>query len=86
MTEIIENESTPRDHYLASLESGSLVMTPYCSCGNCLNEDYFCERCGKKCQCRLVICHDENTLQRVKQYIRKSSQFSGFKAKLAAQD
>jgi hypothetical protein len=83
MTTIVEKNNLPRDHYRANLEDGSLVMKPYCACGNVLNEDYYCEKCQKKCHCNQIICDDEATLQLVKTYIRKSSQFSVFKAKLA---
>ena len=83
MTEIVEKDNIPRDYYAASLESGSLAMKPYCACGNSLDEDYFCEKCRKRCRCHLIICDNTDTLNLVKDYIRKSSQFSGFKAKLA---
>jgi hypothetical protein len=86
MTEIIEKNNIPSDYYEASLENGSLVMQPFCACGNDLNENYFCEKCSRKCQCRQVICQDEETLALVRRYIRKSSQFSGLKIKLAEKD
>ena len=82
MTQIVEKDNLPRDYYEASLEDGSLVMKPYCACGNSLNEDYFCEKCRRKCHCRLVICNDEATLALVTRYIRQSSQFSSFEARL----
>ena len=79
MTEII-------DYYEASLENGSLMMQPFCACGNDLNENYFCEKCNRKCQCRQVICQDEEQLAVVRRYIRESSQFSGLKTRLAEKD
>jgi len=82
MTKIIEKNELPNDYYEAALEKGSLVMTPYCACGNALNDDYFCEKCHKRCHCNQIICHDETTLERVKSYVWKSSQFSAFKVKL----
>jgi hypothetical protein len=85
MTKIVEKDNIPRDYYTASLKNESLVMQPYCACGNSLDEDYFCEKCGKKCHCHLIICDNTVTLNLVKDYIRKSSQFSGFKAKLAGE-
>ena len=84
MTKIVEKDHIPRDYYTASLENESLVMQPYCACGNSLDEDYFCEKCGKKCRCHLIICDSTETLSLAQDYIRKSPQFSGFKAKLAA--
>lgn len=84
MTDIVEKDNNiPNDYYTATLENGSLVIKPHCACGNRLNEDYFCEKCHRKCYCNQFVCHDEKTLERVKTYIRKSSQFSGFKARLA---
>ena len=82
MTEIAE-EKRSRDHYKASLENGSLVMKPYCGCGNLLDEDYFCQQCDRRCHCNEILCDTEATLELVKEYIRRSGQFSGFRAKLA---
>jgi len=80
---MVKDKNPPRDYYEASLENGSLVMKPYCACGNALNEDYFCEKCHRKCHCNQIVCDNEATLKLVKRYIRKSSQFSAFKVKLA---
>lgn len=82
MTTIVEERSHPRDYYKAALEDGSLVMKPYCSCGNILEENYFCEKCQKRCHCSLIVCDDEATLELVQTYIRKSPRFSAFRAKL----
>jgi hypothetical protein len=75
-------QTVDQDFYRAHLENGQLAMAPFCACGNALNEDYFCERCQRKCRCELVICEDQATLDRVREYILKASQFSGFKARL----
>jgi hypothetical protein len=80
---LIAEEKRPRDHYRAWLEDGSLVMKPYCACGTELGEDYACENCGRRCHCNEILCADENTLELVKAYIRRSGQFSAFKARLA---
>ena len=82
MTKIAE-EKRARDHYKASLENGSLVMKPYCACGNSLDEDYFCEKCDRRCSCNDILCDTEATLALVKEYIKRSSQFSAFRAKVA---
>ena len=82
MTEIAE-ENGPRDHYRATLEDGSLVMKPYCSCGDLLDEDYLCNKCNRKCHCHRIICDTNATLETVKSYMKKSSQFSAFKVRLA---
>jgi hypothetical protein len=83
MTTVMEKNDISCDHYEATLEEGSLVMEPYCACGNPLNDDYFCDRCKRKCHCRQIVCDNETTLKLVKKYVKKSSQFSAFKVKLA---
>jgi hypothetical protein len=85
MTTVIEKHDVPRDYYKATMENDALVMEPYCGCGNPLNDDYFCEKCNRKCHCRIIVCDNEITLERVKGYIRKSSQFSAFEVKLVGQ-
>lgn len=85
MATILERDDSPRDHYAATLDNGSLVMEPHCACGNPLNEDYFCDRCNRQCHCRQIVCDNETTLDLVKRYIRKSSQLSAFKVKLIGQ-
>ncbi|BBO76815.1 hypothetical protein DSCW_42320 [Desulfosarcina widdelii] len=83
MTQMVEKGNVPSDYFEAALENGELVMAPCCACGNRLDDDYFCEQCHRACRCRLVLCRDADTLDRVRQYIRKSSQFSGLTARLA---
>ena len=83
MTAITGKNDPHGDHYKATLEKGSLTMTPYCACGNMLNEDYFCERCHRRCHCSQIVCADSTTLELVQKYIRESSQFASFKASLA---
>lgn len=85
MTLIVE-EKRSRDHYWATIENGSLVMQPYCACDNLLGEDYFCEKCNRRCHCNEILCDTEATLELVQRYIRQSSQFAAFKAKLASKD
>jgi hypothetical protein len=85
MTTIVEKNNLPRDHYKATLENGSLIMKPYCACGNSLDEDYFCDKCNRRCNCHQIVCDNKNTLKLVKNYTRKSSQFSAFKIKLASE-
>ena len=73
-----------RDFYKAAVENGSLFMTPHCACGNALNEDYFCEKCNKRCECYLIICDTKDTLNLVQKYIRQSPKFASFTAYLAS--
>ena len=84
MTEIKEKNISERDHYKATLEKGSLTMTPYCACGNMLNEDYFCEKCNRHCHCYQIVCDNTTTLALVQKYIRESPKFAVYTAILAA--
>lgn len=83
MTENTKKTVASNDYYDAKIENGALQMEPHCACGNPLNDDYFCEKCNRQCRCRHIICDNEETLAQVKQYIRKSPQFSEFTAFLA---
>jgi len=85
MTQIVKKGNSSSDYYEATLENGSLVMTPCCACGNRLDDDYFCEKCKRECRCNLIICQDAVTLDLARHYIRNASQFSGFKATLAGE-
>ena len=82
MTTIVEDEDRLRDRYEAEIEDGSLAMKPYCACGNLLDEEYFCEKCKRRCHCNLILCDNEATLDLVKTFIRKSPSFSVFRAEL----
>ena len=68
--------------YYAHLEDGQLVMEPQCSCGNPLDESYFCDTCNKRCRCTDILCEDQTTLNLVEKYIRTSPRFRSFKAML----
>ncbi len=70
-------------YFHATLEEGSLVMEPHCTCGNHLLEDYFCERCQKQCRCLDILCDNETTLRHVQNLIKNSEGFKRFKAALA---
>ena len=83
MTQTIKNTDTHRDYYEATLENGSLVMTPHCACGNALNEDYFCEKCNRRCHCYTIVCDTPDTLDLVQKYIRESPQFAVYTAGLS---
>jgi hypothetical protein len=80
-----EEKDLSYDYYEATLENDSLVMVPYCACGNALNNDYICDKCDRRCHCRVIICDNEATLTLVKTYIRRSPQFSGYAVKLAGE-
>ena len=73
-----------QDYYSATLEDGSLVMTPHCACGNPLNDDYFCEICNRRCHCNRIVCDTPATLALVQKYIRTSPRFAVYTATLAS--
>jgi hypothetical protein len=83
MTEPTDKNRAPDDYYLAGMDDGALSIQPFCGCGNGLDEDYYCDRCRKKCRCRRIVCRDAETLEQVRRYIRKSPQFSGFQVERA---
>lgn len=83
MTKTIKNTDKHRGYYEATLENGSLVMNPHCACGNVLNEDYFCEKCNRRCHCYQIVCDTPDTLELVQRYIRESPQFAVYTAYLS---
>ena len=83
MTQTIKHTGAHRDYYEAILADGSLVMTPHCACGNVLEEDYFCEKCNRRCHCYHIICDMPDTLSLVQKYIKDSSQFAVYTASLS---
>lgn len=78
-----DSKACREDFYRAYLENGELVMQPFCACGNMLDENYYCENCSRQCRCYLILCKDGATLARVQANIRKSPQFSVYRAKLS---
>ena len=68
---------------MAKMENGTLMMTPPLCLRNALNEDYFCEKCHKRCECYHIVCDTEDTLGLVQKYIRRSPKFASFTAYLA---
>lgn len=80
MTTTIENRNPPKDYYKATLGNGDLVMTPHCACGNVLSEDYFCEKCERRCRCYQIVCDKASTFKLVQKYIRESSKFAVYTA------
>jgi len=85
MTQTIENTDPPKDYYKAALEHGDLIMTPHCACGDVLDEDYFCEKCKRRCHCYQIVCDNTVTLELVQKYIRASSKFAVYTAILAGE-
>jgi hypothetical protein len=77
-----QKEERENDYFYATLKEGSLVIKPYCACGNPLEERYFCERCKRQCSCKYIYCDDETTLGYVNNLIRNNEMFKNFKATL----
>lgn len=80
MTDKASEKNNESDYYLATLDEGSLTMEPYCTCGNHLLEEYFCERCNRECRCTDIRCDDESTFKFVENLIVKDPKFRNFKA------
>ncbi len=70
------------DYLLASMEDGQLVMEPFCSCGNALDENYHCPQCNKVCECKFVACSGAEALAIVEKLIAGNPHFRGFEASL----
>jgi hypothetical protein len=68
--------------YYAYQENGELIMEPYCSCGNPLDEMFRCDRCQQHCHPTEILCEDTLTLRTVEKYIRTSPKLRNFRAML----
>jgi hypothetical protein len=77
-----DNNSAALGAFYARLEDGQLVMEPYCSCGNQLDEGYNCDKCNKRCQVPDILCEDQATLHLVEKYARTSPKFRNFNVML----
>lgn len=71
-----------KEYFIATLEEGELAMKPFCSCGNHLEEDYYCDQCNKQCLCITIFCTDDETLAKVQHFIDNSESFKKFQASL----
>jgi len=77
-----DTDSAALGAFYAYLEDGQLVMEPYCSCGNQLDEYYHCENCKRYCRCTDILCENQATLNLVEKYIRTSPRLRNFNAML----
>ena len=70
------------EYFLASMEDGQLVMEPFCSCGNILDENFHCPSCNKVCDCRFVACTNPDSLAIVEKLVAGNPSFRNFEASL----
>ena len=70
---------TQQDYYIARWEDNELVMEPFCFCGNALDEDFFCKKCDRECDCTFVACCDPQSLSVAEKLINGSPSFRNFK-------
>ncbi|MFZ2448447.1 MAG: hypothetical protein WAW37_18970 [Syntrophobacteraceae bacterium] len=73
------------DYLLASMEDGQLVLEPFCSCGNALDENYHCPQCQKVCECKFVACSGVQSMALVEKLLAGNPRFRGFEASLLDQ-
>ncbi|MEJ5364206.1 MAG: hypothetical protein WHS86_03825 [Desulfosoma sp.] len=69
-----------RDYFVAEWEERQLAMTPYCFCGRQVNEDYFCDACGRQCTCQVILCRGPQTLRVVEMFLHGNPDFKNFQA------
>ena len=70
------------DYLLATVEDGELVMEPFCSCGNILDENYHCPQCNKVCDCKFIACSGADALSIVEKLVSGNPNFRNFSASL----
>lgn len=74
-----------QDYFVAHWVNNELEMEPFCSCGNPLAEDFFCNNCQRQCECTFVLATDEQTLAVVEKFIHGNPRFRNFKSALLDQ-
>ena len=74
-----------QDYLIAKWENGELVMEPVCSCGSPLDEDYFCKKCQRKCNCNFIACSDPQAFSIVEKLLQGNPNFKNFEAALLDQ-
>lgn len=70
------------DYLLARWENNELVLEPACSCGNELEEDFFCNKCGRECNCTIIACSDPQALAVAEKLVAGNPNFKNYKAVL----
>lgn len=69
-----------KDYFVAEWVEEQLSMTPYCFCGRQVNEDYFCDACGRQCTCQVILCRGPQTLRVVEMFLHGNPDFKNFEA------
>ncbi len=67
-----------RDYLEARWEDGQLVMSPFCYCGEELDEKYACPRCQHQCDCTFVACRDPQALAEMQRLVQGNPSFAKF--------
>ncbi|MCX7823458.1 MAG: hypothetical protein N2260_08465 [Syntrophobacterales bacterium] len=65
--------------FLAFLENQELVMEPRCSCGEILEENFYCVGCKKSVDISCFVCRSTDVLPIVEKLIRGNPEFKYFK-------
>ena len=78
----VDLKTRQQDYLLAEWENKELVMTPFCACGNELEEDYFCGDCKRECDCTFIACTSPDALALVEKLIAGNPNFRNYKASL----
>lgn len=65
--------------FLAFWENQELVMEPRCSCGEILEENFYCVKCGKSVDISSFVCRSTDVLPIVEKLMRGNPEFKYFK-------
>ena len=71
-----------QDYLLAYWENGELVMEPTCSCGNALEENFFCGKCNRECDCTFIACNDPQALAVAEKLVAGNPNFKNYRTAL----
>lgn len=74
-----------QDYLVARWDDDHLVMEPFCSCGESLDENYHCRQCERECDCTFIACEDPQALSIVEKLIQGNPSFKNYKASLLDQ-
>ena len=66
------------DYFVAALGAEGLEMEPHCSCGEAVDEEYFCEACNRTTRPTFVACLSGAALSEVERLVRGNPHFRNF--------